>query len=162
MSKRFLALAAFGGVLVLCGASGAAAQEETATGGYVSGFQKVVDEIPLPEGRMIRRMELELTVTADDPESPWHLGSQDCFATYTFAADGSLEGGRGLCDFVSPEGDLSWLTLEVHGSAPVEWHIHGDGTGKLAGIEHWGKTTSLAMWSDGRVISRWEGTMRRK
>jgi len=162
MTKRFLALGAFGAVLALGGVAGAAAQEETATAGYVSGFQKVVDEIPLPEGRMIRRMELELAVTADDPESPWNLGSQDCFATYTFAADGSLEGGRGFCDFVSPEGDLWFLALEAHGTDPVRWHGVGEGTGKLAGLEHWGTTTNLAMWSDGRVISRWEGKMKRK
>ena len=100
-------------------------------------------------------------MTADDPSSPWHLGSQDCLATYTFAADGSLIGGRGLCDFISPDGDLGWLTLEASGEEPSRWEFIGS-TGKLAGIEHSGTTVIEAEWADGKVVGRWEGTMTRR
>ena len=138
--------------------SGATAQTAVETGGIVSGTQKILSEIELPDGRAIRRIYLSASVTADDNTSPWHLGSQDCLATYMFAADGSLIGGRGLCDFVSPDGDLWWLTLETSGTDPIRWQGLG-GTGKFAGIEHSGTTVLLAEWVDGKFISRWDGTM---
>lgn len=136
----------------------ATAQETTRTAGMVAGTQKVVSSIELPDGRTIRRIIFNLGVTADDRSSPWHLGSQDCFASYTFAADGSLIGGRSMCDFVSPDGDIAWLTLEASGSDPVRWKVMG-GTGKFVGIEHSGTTVMSAEWGDGKVIGRWEGTM---
>jgi hypothetical protein len=139
----------------------ALAQRSMATGGFVSGSQKVLNSIELPDGRSIRRLMFSVGVTADDPASPWHLGSQDCFATYMFAADGSLIGGRGVCDFVSPDGDIWWLTLEASGDDPVRWRSLG-GTGKFAGIEHSGTTIINAEWSDGKVVGRWEGTMTRR
>jgi hypothetical protein len=137
----------------------AAAQQATA--GIVSGKQKVVSSMELPDGRTIRRMMLSLEVTADDTSSIWHLGSQDCFATYMFAADGSLIGGRGLCDFVSPDGDLWWLTLEASGDDPIRWKGLG-GTGKFAAVEHSGTTVTQAEWGDGKMVARWEGTMTEK
>jgi hypothetical protein len=139
----------------------ASAQQTMATGGNVSGTQKVLSSIELPDGRTIRRIMFSVGVTADDPASPWHLGSQDCFATYMFAADGSLIGGRGVCDFVSTEGDLWWLTLEASGDDPIRWTGLG-GTGKFAGVDHSGTTVMKAEWGDGKVIGRWEGTMTRK
>lgn len=137
------------------------AQETIKTSGTVSGTQKILSEIPLPDGRVIRRIFLSVGVTADDPSIPWHLGSQDCLATYMFAADGSLIGGRGLCDFVSPDGDIWWLTLEASGTDPIRWQGLG-GTGKLAAIDHRGTTVISAEWADGKVIGRWEGTMTRR
>lgn len=137
----------------------AAAQQATA--GMVSGTQKVISSMELPDGRTIRRIMFSVGVTADDPSSIWHLGSQDCFATYMFATDGSMIGGRGLCDFVSPEGDLWWLTLEASGDDPLRWTGLG-GTGKLAGVEHSGTTVTQAEWGDGKFVGRWEGTMTNK
>ncbi|HSM13771.1 MAG TPA: hypothetical protein VLA66_06855 [Thermoanaerobaculia bacterium] len=162
MSNRHLVPVSLAIVLLGSIADRAPAQTEVPTGGLIAGFQEVLDEIPLPDGRTIRRLRMRVAVTADDPSSPWHLGSQDCFATYTFAADGALEGGRGVCDFVSPEGDLWWLTLEASGSEPIRWQGLGEGTGKLAGLEHRGTTVPLAEWSDGRIVGRWEGTMTKK
>lgn len=135
------------------------AQETIKTSGMVSGTQEILSEIPLSDGRVIRRIFFSLGVTADDPSLPWHLGSQDCLATYVFAADGSLIGGRGLCDFVSPDGDVWWLTLEASGTDPIRWQGLG-GTGKLAAIDHRGTTVISAEWGDGKVIGRWEGTMK--
>jgi len=137
----------------------AAAQQATA--GMFSGTQKIVSSMDLPDGRTIRRIMLSVAVTADDTSSIWHLGNQDCFATYMFAAHGSLIGGRGLCDFVSPEGDLWWLTLEASGDDPIRWTGLG-GTGKLAGIEHSGTSVTQAEWGDGKMVGRWEGTMTKK
>jgi len=162
MSKRHLVVSLLATSLLALGAERASAQSEVATAGYVSGFQEVVDQIPLENGRTIRRIRLRLLVTADDPKNPFHLGSQDCFATYTFAADGALEGGHGSCDFISPEGDVWWIVLEASGNEPVRWHDVGNGTGKLAGLGHAGTTVTLAEWSDGRVIGRWEGKMTKK
>jgi len=162
MSKHRLVLSILVTSLLAVGAERASAQAEVATAGYVSGFQEVVDEIPLENGRTIRRIRLRLAVTADDPKNPFHLGSQDCFATYTFAADGALEGGHGACDFISPEGDVWWLALEASGDGPIRWHGFGDGTGKLAGLEHAGTTVTVAEWGDGRVVGRWEGKMTKK
>ena len=136
----------------------AAAQTTTETGGMVSGTQKVVSAIELPDGRTIRRIYFSVGVTSDDHDSPWHLGSQDCLATYMFAADGSLIGGHGACDFVSPDGDLWWATLEASGTDPVRWMGVG-GTGKFEGVDHSGTTVISAEWEDGKVIGRWEGTM---
>lgn len=140
---------------------GAAAQGATRTAGMVAGTQKVISSIELPDGRTIRRIMLSVGVTADDPSSPWHLGSQDCLVTYTFASDDSLIGGRGVCDFVSPEGDVWWLMIEASGSDPVRWTGLG-GTGKFEGIEHSGTTVISAEWGDGKVIGRWEGTMTKR
>ena len=137
------------------------AQEAMATSGSIAGSQKVLSSIELPDGRTIRRIMFSVGVTADDTSSPWHRGNQDCFATYMFAADGSLIGGRGVCDFVSPEGDLWWLTLEASGDAPLRWKGLG-GTGKFAGIEHSGTSVIEAEWGDGKVVGRWEGTMTKK
>ena len=137
------------------------ATAQQATAGMISGTQKIVSSMELPDGRTIRRIMFSVGVTADDPSSIWHLGNQDCFATYMFAADGSLIGGRGLCDFVSPEGDLWWLTLEASGDDPIRWTGLG-GTGKLAGVEHSGTTVTQAEWGDGKIVGRWEGTMTRK
>jgi hypothetical protein len=138
--------------------SGATAQTSVETGGIVSGSQKILSEIELPDGRVIRRIYLSASVTADDNTHPWHLGSQDCLATYMFAADGSLIGGRGSCDLVSPDGDMWWLTLEASGTDPIRWQGL-EGTGKFAGVEHSGMTVLLAEWEDGKFISRWDGTM---
>jgi hypothetical protein len=137
------------------------AQQRVATGGYVSGTQKVMSEIALPDGGVLRRIFLSVGVTADDPASPWHLGSQDCMASYVFAGDDSLVGGRGVCDFVSPEGDLWWLTINVSREGLVSW-TGGEGTGKFAGVEHSGTTVVQAEWADGKVVGRWEGTMTRR
>jgi len=162
MSKRYFVVSFLATGLLAFGAGRASAQAEVATAGYVSGFQEVVDEIALENGGAVRRIRLRLAVTADDPDSPWHLGSQDCFATYTFTADGSLEGGHGICDFISPQGDVWWLALEASGDGSIRWHGLGEGTGKLAGLEHSGTTVTVAEWGDGRVVGRWEGKMRKK
>ncbi len=137
----------------------AAAQQPTA--GMVAGTQKVIGSMELPDGRTIRRVMVSVSVTADDTSSPWHLGSQDCFATYEFAADGSLIGGHGLCDLISPNGDLAWLTLHASADAPLRWTVIG-GTGKFAGVEHSGTTVTQAEWADGKFVGRWEGTMSEK
>ncbi len=136
----------------------ATAQQPVKTSGMIAGTQEILSSIELPDGRSIRRVYMSLGVTADDPSLPWHLGSQDCLATYMFAADGSLIGGRGGCDLVSPEGDLWWLTFEANGTDPIRWKGPG-GTGKFAGLEHSGTTVMSAEWGDGKVIGRWEGTM---
>ena len=162
--KRYHLLTVAAGALLIAALApqGANAQEAMKTAGMISGTQKVLSSIELPDGRTIRRIMFSVGVTADDHSSPWHLGSQDCLATYMFAADGSQIGGRGACDFVSPEGDLWWLTFEASGSTdPVQWKGLG-GTGKFTGIEHSGTTVTNAEWGDGKVIGRWEGTMTKK
>jgi hypothetical protein len=161
--RRYLLLTFAAGILMVAALAPqpAFSEEATATAGMVSGHQKVLSEIELPDERTIRRLKFSVGVTADDHTSPWHLGSQDCFATYIFAADGSLEGGRGLCDFISPDGDVWWLTLEASGTDPVRWKGLG-GIGKFADIEHSGTTVMNAEWGDGKIIGRWEGTMSKK
>lgn len=159
MKLHALVLVAAGSLTVAALApQNAVAQEATA--GLVTGHQKVVSSMELPDGRTIRRVMLSLGVTADDPSSIWHLGSQDCFATYMFDADDSLIGGRGACDFISTNGDMWWLTLEASGDDPIRWKGLG-GTGKFAGVEHSGTTVTQAEWGDGKLIGRWEGTMTR-
>ena len=138
-----------------------ASAQEKETGGFVTGTQKVLDEIELADGRSIRRVKVEVGVTADEHSSPWHLGSQDCFATYVFAADDALVVGRGVCDFPSPDGDVWWLAFEVSGTDPLRWTGLG-GTGTFANIHHSGTTVTLAEWGDGKFIGRWEGTMKKK
>lgn len=161
--KQILVPGLAAGILVLSlfVPRGVNAQEAVSTGGMVSGTQEVMSSIELPDGSILRRIMFSVGVTADDHESPWHLGSQDCLASYVFAEDGSLIGGRGMCDFVSPEGDLAWLAFEASGSEPVVWAVVG-GTGKFEGIEHSGTTVIEAEWGDGKVIGRWEGTMRKR
>ncbi len=152
------------GLALLAGSPGPAEAQmgqAVRTGGMVTGSQEVVSEFPQPDGRVIRRVHMSLVVTADDPASIWHLGSQDCLATYTFAADGSLIGGRGACDLVSPGGDVWWLTLEARGTDPIRWRGLG-GTGRFAGVEHSGTTVAQAEWGDGKWAGRWEGTMTRR
>lgn len=157
---RFTTLAAALLLTLVVPRSGTA-QESMATGGYVAGSQKVMSEIALPDGNVLRRVMFSVGVTADDPENPFHLGSQDCLGSYVFTAAGSLINGRGMCDFVSPDGDLWWLTIDIADDGTVYWS--GDkGTGKLAGIEHSGTTVMQAEWADGKVVGRWEGTMTRK
>lgn len=138
-----------------------ASAQEKATGGFVTGTQTVLNEIELADGRSIRRVKVEVGVTADDHSSRWHLGSQDCFATYVFAADDSLVVGRGVCDFLSPDGDVWWLAFEVSGTDPLRWTGLG-GTGKFADVDHSGTTVTLAEWGDGKFIGRWDGTMTKK
>ncbi len=159
MRRFHLPTVAAGALLVAALApQGATAQEAMRTAGIVSGTQKVLSSIELPDGRTIRRIMLSVGVTADDHSSPWHLGNQDCLATYMFAADGSLIGGRGVCDFVSLDGDIWWLTFEASGTDPIRWKGLG-GTGKFAAVEHSGTTVVNAEWGDGKMIGRWEGTM---
>lgn len=131
---------------------------QQATAGYVSGQREVLSTIALPDGGTIQRLHLSLVVTADDPTSIWHLGSQDCLVTDTYAADGSFMSGRGACDLVSPEGDIVWLTFETPADGPTTWS-QGGGTGKFSGVVHSGTTVNLAQWGDGKMVGRWEGVM---
>lgn len=160
-SYHIRAVASCAFVVTALAPRGATAQEATRTAGMVVGTEQVVSSIELPDGRTVRRIMFQLGVTADDNQSIWHLGSQDCFATYVFAADGAMIGGRGVCDFVSPEGDIAWITLEASGSDPIRWTSLG-GTGKFAGVHNSGTTVMLAEWGDGKLIGRWEGTMTRQ
>ncbi|MBT8400364.1 MAG: hypothetical protein KJO98_07810 [Rhodothermia bacterium] len=97
-----------------------------------------------------------MSVTSDDAESPFHLASQDCFATYIFE-DGVPVEGHGACDGISVEGDMWWLSLQVGDDGLIHWRMTG-GTGRFTNLQTSGTTQLVAEWDDGKFVGRFEGT----
>lgn len=143
-------------VLVALLTSVAVAETKSATG-LLAGTQEVLASIPLADGTVAKRVMFSISVMADDPTSPFHLASQDCFATYIFSANGEPLGGRGSCDGISADGYVWWIAIELRADGAVNW-VNRGGTGRFAEIEASGTTSTLAEFSDGKVIARFEGT----
>ncbi len=142
-------------VVALLGAAESRAQTKP-NSGYVAGTQDVLSSIVLADGRTANRLLFQLTVTSDDTQSPFHLATQDCFATYIFDEDVPVK-GHGACDGISVEGDMWWLSVQIGDDGLVHWRMTG-GTGRFADLQTSGTTQLVAEWEDGKFISRFEGT----
>ena len=138
----------------------AVSQKAQKISGMVTGTQKVVSSFDLPSGGSLRRIFFELSVTANSPSNPFHLGNETCFAAYEFTASDSLVQGHGSCNLISPEGDIYWFTVEASGTE-IQWKGIG-GTGKFVGLEASGTAEVRADWPDGKHMAEWEGTMTKK
>ena len=125
--------------------------------GYVAGTQKELGSFALAGGNVAKRFSISVSVISDDPTHPFHLASQDCFATYVFTAEGAPVTGKGGCDGISVGGDLWWISIELRPDGLVNWTNLG-GTGRFAKITASGTTTVSAEFADGKVIGRFEGT----
>ncbi len=143
-------------LLALILSPGPAAAQQMDNSGYVSGTQDVLSAIPLADGRVAQRLLFQLTVISDNPENPFHLATQDCFASYIFSDERPV-GGKAFCDGINADGDMWWLAIDVSEDGVVHWR-HIGGTGKLAGIESNGATLLVAQFDDGKLIGRFEGT----
>jgi len=134
-----------------------ASAETKRVAGYVGGTQKELSATPLADGTVAKRLMFSVTVVGDDATNPFHLASQDCFATYVFSKEGKAIGGKGSCDGITVGGDVWWLSIEMRPDGVVNW-VNRGGTGKFANMEASGVTHMLAQFSDGKVIGRFEGT----
>ena len=110
----------------------------------------------LPDGRTIQRTHSKGLVRTDDTNSPWDLSTEDCRATTTLAADGSITFQVNFCDVVDADGDMWWLTGGT-GEIGGTWEIHG-GTGEYEGIEGSGSAQLEVMLPDGRNSMRFQGS----
>jgi len=129
--------------------------------GHVTGTSKMIQSMPLSGDRVANRMRFKITVVTDDAQNPFNLASQDCMATYVFTKDGAPQGGHGYCDGITASGDIWWISVRLDADGIVHW-THLGGTGALDGYEAGGTTTTLADFSDGKFIGRFQGTMTRK
>lgn len=129
--------------------------------GHFAGTQKETGSLPLSGDRVAKRMRFKVSIITDDKTNPFNLASQDCMATYVFSKDGAPLGGHGYCDGISASGDIWWIQVELGADGLVRW-THLGGTGQLDGISASGQTTTLAQFSDGKVIGRFEGSYTRK
>lgn len=125
--------------------------------GHVTGTSKMIQSMPLSGDRVANRMHFEVAVVTDDPANPFNLASQDCMATYVFAADGKPLGGHGYCDGITAAGDIWWISVRMDTDGTLHWSNLG-GTGALDGITASGTTRMLAEFADGKFIGRFEGT----
>ncbi len=142
-------------VLTLAAPSDSRAQS-VESHGYVSGTQEVMTSVPLADGLVARRILFRAVVTGDDEKSPYHLASQDCFASYIFSDDMPV-GGRAACDGISPDGDIFWLSIEMSSDGVVHWRSTG-GTGKFSNLVTSGTTRIVAQMDGGKFVGRYEGT----
>lgn len=133
------------------------ASAESKVAGYVNGTQEVLSSFELADGNIARRISFKLTVVTDDPDSPIHLASQDCFATYVFSKDDKPVGGRGSCDGISVDGHIWWLEIELRPDGSVHW-VNRGGLGKFQNLTGSGTTSVLAQFPDGKSINRFEGS----
>jgi len=131
------------------------AQQTTAISGHAAGVMTGVETIDLPDGRTVTYMTSTAQVLADDPSSPHDLLSQTCMQTFITAADGTVESFGGWCSSLSPDGDLHWITFDTD-----TWQMVG-GTGRFADMTMGGNYSTVAQWSDGQFVNRWEGTEHR-
>ena len=83
-------------------------------------------------------------VISENPVSPWHHATFLSQGTTIQDVDGKTLGDAALCEFVDPDGDLSWMvTLIWYDQDPDAFKII-DGTGKWKGITGSGKFEKIA------------------
>ena len=107
-NKRFFAVVIVG-VLAL-GALDAWAQTSGSGGGTLTFGRNTPEVVGLGGGRSMLRTSNSGAYVADDPESPFHLATQDCRGTVVLSASGDPVGSRGYCDCVDSDGDMFWIS----------------------------------------------------
>ena len=133
----------------------AAAQPTRTGGGTITFGPNEPEMIALANGRSLLRLRQSGILLDDDPDSPFHLATQDCQASMVVAADGSTEITRGHCDSVDADGDIWWISF-LNTSDGQTYETPG-GTGKFAGLEGRGTTAAQVQLPDGRSTVRWDG-----
>lgn len=135
----------------------AAAAQQQSISGYVVYVAGDASEVTLADGRMLSTGILRGVRIDDDPESPIHLGAQNCAGSNLFGSDGTMLQNVGSCTSVDTDGDLLHLS---YFNTPEQrtWRYTG-GTGKFARVEGGGTTELLAVGPDGRSTIRYKGTM---
>ena len=127
--------------------------EEVEGGGYATYVTVSSEEFELAEGRPAIRIHQKGSIIAED--TPFHLGSQDCFATIILAAEGSPLTAYGYCDATDRDGDLWTVWFKNEQGGRRTWGFLG-GTGKYVGIEGEG-TSKEEMQSKDRTVITWKG-----
>ena len=114
-----------------------------ATVTYVAEWQEFTE---FPGGFTAMRVHLKGVILSDDPMSPIHLNTQDCFGNDILDSEGNFAANTGLCVAVDGEGDTWVLSYEFS-----DWVVIG-GTGKFAGMEGSGTTEIIGNYPDGRLV----------
>jgi hypothetical protein len=150
-------------ILVVCGLCALAllsavegAWAEMSGGGHVSFAMESSETFELGNGKSARRSVFSGVVIGNEPDNPFHMGSQDCFGTYVLGDDGQVEVAQGFCDGIDKEGDVWWLWW-TEDPTGLKWKLTG-GTGKFEGLTGGGETQPGAQWGDGKFVSVWQGT----
>jgi hypothetical protein len=152
-SKRLLSLVLIVGLAsVACGA--VARAEGTRGSGQVVYVEHRSEELELPNGERGFRTHNKGVVTAEQPETPFHMSTQDCVGTTILSADGEIASSGGYCDGIDRQGDV-WLISWYDGY----WTFLG-GTGKYARIQGGGTTRQGPAMAGGRSVVFWEGEWR--
>jgi hypothetical protein len=149
-SKRLRSLVLVG-CLVSVVLGGIAYAESGQAEGQVVYVQHRSDEFELRDGSKGYRTWNKGVVTAEDPETPFHMSAQDCVGTTIVSADGEVASAGGYCDGIDRQGDV-WLISWYDGY----WTFLG-GTGKYASIKGGGTTRQGPPMDGGRSIVFWTG-----
>jgi hypothetical protein len=159
-------------VFVLLIPVAALSQEFTGSHTYVAmGGENTVQN--LPNGRFLSRGISSEFVVADDPASPLHLATSECFAVSIGSQinpdnPGWLAGDvrfSGYCLFVDKDGDVMWTFFQgkSDGSSSGGTDRCMGGTGKFEGVEGGGVFEDTVDYPGAnKWIGRWEGTIKLK
>ena len=114
-----------------------------ATVTYAAEWQEFTE---FPGGFTAMRDHLKGVILSEDPMSPIHLNTQDCFGNNILDSEGNFVAFTGHCVAVDAEGDTWVLSYEFS-----DWVVIG-GTGKFAGMEGRGTTEIISTYPDGRLV----------
>jgi hypothetical protein len=126
-------------------------------GGLLAFTPKSSESFEVANGNTITRSGLAVVVFSDDPDSPFHMASQDCAMTSVTSKDGNVLSSKGYCDGVDAEGDVWYLHLDTNSDGNAVWTIVS-GTGKFSNASGGGVTTNGPAWGDGKSVGMWKGS----
>ena len=130
--------------------------------GYDTGYVFSGPHIPesskaLKNGRTLVANHQSGVVVSENPASPWHHATFLSQGTTIQDAGGKTLGDAALCEFVDPDGDLSWMvTLWWYAQDPDTFKII-DGTGEWKGVTGEGTTLGMVRHrADDHFMLRWK------
>lgn len=110
---------------------------------YAAEWQEFTE---FPGGFTAMRQHLKGVIVSEDPMSPIHLNTQDCFSNHLLDSEGTFVAFTGHCVAIDGEGDSWWLSFRFS-----DWEVVG-GSGKFAGMEGSGTTEIIGNYPDGRTV----------
>jgi hypothetical protein len=144
-----------GPIAILCLVAGAAIADEGRDSGRTAFVPTASEQLELPNGHMMQRVEASGINITDDAESPLNGNGITCEGVFIAGADGSAEGGGGSCHLINADGDVAFAWWKQTSEAGGVWGLMG-GTGSFEGISGKGNYTSKPPLPNGSWVNKWD------
>jgi hypothetical protein len=146
----------FGGTIaILCLIAGAAIAGEGADAGSTAFVPLTSEQVALPNGQTMQRIEASGINMTKDAESPLNGSGITCEGVFIAGPDGTAQGGGGSCHLVTADGDVAFAWWKQTSEGSGVWGLMG-GTGSFEGITGKGNYAGRPPLPNGSWINDWD------